>query len=98
MPQYNNQMTVKINKGYSWLDYEDVRTACQKLNGAALKLYIYFCSYEDGDEVFFSPQQVGREVGLGVSSVRNAFNELARENFIMLVSDHVYVFSGKQKM
>ena len=98
MAQFNNQMTIIINKDYSWVEYTDTMKACRALNGAAFKMYIYLSSYSCRDTVDFSPQSVGEELGIGVSTARNAFNELVRENFLIKKDTHTFIFSGKQKL
>lgn len=98
MAQFNNQSTVNINKTYAWLDFEDTLNACRTLNGAAFKVYVYFSSFVGGEVIDFSPQAVGEELGIGISTARNAFNELAREGYLEKIADKTYAFSGRQKL
>lgn len=98
MAQYNNQMSVKIEKEYYWLEYIDTMKACRALNGAAFKVYVYFASYSRGETIDFSPQDVGNELGIGVSTARNAFNELIREGYLVKIGDKLFKFTGGQKL
>ena len=98
MAQFHNQFTVRVKKEYAWLEYRDTMKACRALNGAAFKVYVYLSSFENGEEISFSPQAVGRELGIGLSTARNAFNELAREGYLRREDEQVYSFSGKQKL
>lgn len=96
MAQFNNQFTINIKKSYDWLEYEDTMKACRALNGAAFKVYVYLSSFCEGEEISFSPQAIGEELGIGTSTVRNAFNELVRENYILKVKDKIYNFTGRK--
>lgn len=98
MAQFNNQFTIHIDKTYPWLEYIDTMAACRALNGAAFKVYIYLSSYVGGEVIDFSPQAIGNELGVGVSTARNAFSELAREGYLQKIEDKIYSFSGKQKL
>ena len=80
MSQFNNQMTVKIRKDYSWVEYNDTMQACRNLNGAAFKIYIYFSSYCNGDTVDFSPRQVSNELGINTKKEKNILINDEEEN------------------
>lgn len=98
MSQFNNQMTVKIRKDYSWVEYNDTMQACRNLNGAAFKIYIYFSSYCNGDTVDFSPRQVSNELGININTARNAFNELITKKYLNEIMPEIYIFTGVQKI
>ena len=95
---YHNQFTIKIDKDYAWLEYDDTIEACQVLNGAALKLYIYFNSYAPQEFFDFSPKSFCEEMNLSPNSEKNAFQELIEHGFLKETSHNFFTFSPSQKM
>lgn len=88
----NNQFTIKINKEYKWLQYEDTVEACRILNGAALKLYIYLCSRANNEELLFSPKAFCKEMNLSPNSEKNAFAELLKNGYLINSDVDYYTF------
>ena len=92
-----NQFMIKIDKDYAWLEYNDTVEACRCLNGAALKLYIYFNSFSPHEYINFSPKDFCEEMQLSPNSEKNAFRELIKYDFLKEESKNFFIFSPFSK-
>lgn len=94
MARIHNQFIIKISNSTQWCDYQELIEACSSLNGAALKLYIYFCSFMAGEEINFFPKNFCELFNVSLTSEKNAFNELIRENYLKNLGKDLYEFSS----
>ena len=95
---YNNQFIIKIQKeNEEWLRYENL-LEIYKLNGSAFKLYIYFCTFANNEEILFSPAAIQEETGLAKNSIKNAFNELVLNDYLKKKDKDFFIFRPVQKM
>lgn len=89
---YNNQKFIVNNKDYSGIDYEKISFAMKELNGAALKLYIYFCGFGCYEKFPFSPQEIANECNISAMSARRGLEEMLEKKYVE-VEDDEYVFT-----
>ena len=91
---YNRTVTIiKQQNDGNWISYDDLIKACQLLNGAALKLFIYFTSYESGHVLKISPQYICPQIGISLNSERNAFVELQLKGYLTEEEKGYYIFN-----
>ena len=81
MSKYN-QFTIIIAPETKWCDYLELTKACSCLNGAALKLFIYFSGFAPYEEIDFSPKTFCEMYSVSISSEKNAFRELLENNYL----------------
>lgn len=96
-----NSFTIKFDKDdLPWLEYAYVTDAAKKLNGAAFKLYIYFCAEITSglEEITFSPSKYVQTCGGGITSARRAFQELIDAKYLTQIRDDCFIFSRETKM
>lgn len=89
-----NQLTIKISEDTTWGHYRELFEACRCLNGAALKLYIYFTSMPPGEEFYFFPKIFCELYNVSMSSEKNALQELIIEGYIKQKETDYLVFSS----
>lgn len=93
MSRYPNQYTVRINKDYDWIDYEDLMRACRDLNGAALKLFLYLVTCDPGEEIIISPIHIKEITGISLNSEKNAFKELQLKGYLKEKFSCFFIFN-----
>lgn len=98
MSQFKNQFSVQINKTYPIIDYQLITNACRTLNGNALKIYIYFCSYMSGEIINFSPREISNELNISLNGTRKGFFELINNHYLQSINNDLFLFSDVQKM
>lgn len=83
---YNNNRgnNIELNK-------EKLFAAMIKLNGAALKMYLYLASLPGGEHELF-PKILCETVGISRSSEKNAFAELIRLGYLKEEERGLYFF------
>lgn len=91
-----NQLTIKISEDTAWCYYPDLLEACQNLNGAALKLYIYFSSMAPGDELEFFPKIFCKLYNVSMSSEKNALQELIIQGYVKQKEVDYLIFSSRK--
>lgn len=106
MAYYANQKTVVIQreavdskggKQFLMVYSENLAEAARNLNGAALKLYLYFLSNTDGYHKDFSPQHFCNIYGCSRSSAARAFDELVEQNYIIQEGSKYYFYERPQE-
>lgn len=79
----------------TWLEYSTVAAAAKRLNGGALKLFLYLHYQERGSEVPFSPKLVVQDFGGGFTTISRAFEELEKNGYITLKEKDYYIFNDR---
>lgn len=95
MAKYCNQYTIIIANTCEWCDCEELFEACSELNGAALKLYLYFSAHGAGATIDFSPSNFCKMMNVSLGAEKNAFLELINKNFLKKTSEDTFLFSTK---
>lgn len=93
MLKYSGRCTIKIDKEYEWIQYEDLMRACRELNGAALKFFIYLTTCFQGEEIEVSPQHIMQETGISLNSEKNAFKELQLKKYLIEEKPGFFIFN-----
>lgn len=93
MKKFFNQRVLYNDKDYLNLDINDTLLACNKLNGAALKLFIYLCGKENYSEYPYSPAMFCEICNVSKNSEKNAFFELVDNGYIKKIDEEHYVFA-----
>lgn len=77
------------------LTLEDTRwlAASRNLNGVAFKLYIYLASQKDGTACVLLPEEIAKRLGVCLSSLENAINELVKARYLAQRGDREYTYS-----
>lgn len=98
-----NILTITIVKNESdWMDYTYMCDAAKLLNGAAFKLYIYFCYCTPDTTETYSHSHFANEFGGGLTSARRAFYELIEKGYLRQDDNedlnHYYFYRDTTKM
>lgn len=93
MKKFYNQRVLYNEKNYMNLDINDTLLACSKLNGSALKLFIYLCGKESYTEYPYSPASFCETCNVSKNGEKDAFFELVAEGYITKINDDHYVFA-----
>ena len=87
---YGNQRTIEINIRENQLKEDNVK-ARATLNGAAYKLYSFFCDI--GNTIIaFSPAYLQRTENMNRGTAHKAFAELQEKGYIVHAEDNHYIF------
>lgn len=93
----HNQFVIEISEQSQWADYVELVEACNNLNGAALKLYIYFSAHAPGDVFDFYPKIFCDSYGVSMSAEKKAFQELVENKYLIQNSPNFFIFSTHKK-
>lgn len=96
MAKIHNQLTIKIDKNTQWGSYQELVEACASLNGAALKLFIYFTSMEPGVEFNFFPKSFCDLFNVSLSSEKNALQELIIHGYLRRIESDYLIFCSNK--
>lgn len=96
MAKIHNQLTIKIKEDSHWGNYLEIVDACSVLNGAALKLYLYFTSMSPGEELDFFPKTFCDLFNVSPSSEKNALQELILNGYLHRVADDYLIFTSNK--
>lgn len=87
---YGNQRTIEINIREEHIKEDNIK-ARATLNGAAYKLYSFFCDIGN-TTIAFSPTYLQRTENMNRGTAHKAFAELQEKGYIAHVSDNHYIF------
>ena len=97
---YPNQKRILIKrnkidsrKTFLTIQGENLEAAMNKLNGTALKLYLYLAMNRDGYELAFSPQYFADKFNTSLNSARDAVQILIKEGFLIMRKGNSYDFN-----
>ena len=97
---YPNQKRILIKrnkidsrKTFLTIQGENLEAAMNKLNGTALKLYLYLAMNRDGYELAFSPQYFADKFNTSLNSARDAVQILIKEGFLIVRKGNSYDFN-----
>lgn len=96
MVKMHNQLTIKITEDTRWGSYQELVEACASLNGAALKLFIYFTSMEPGVEFNFFPKNFCELFNVSLSSEKNALRELIIQGYLKRIESDYLIFRSNK--
>lgn len=87
---YGNQRTIEINVREKHIKEDNIK-ARTILNGAAYKLYSFFCD-TGNTTIAFSPTYLKITENMNRGTAHKAFAELQEKGYIAHVSDNHYIF------
>ena len=87
---YGNQRTIEINVREKHIKEDNIK-ARTILNGAAYKLYSFFCD-TGNTTIAFSPTYLKITENMNRGTAHKAFAELQEKGYIVHVSDNHYIF------
>ena len=97
---YPNQKRILIKrnkidsrKTFLTIQGENLEAAMNRLNGTALKLYLYLAMNRDGYELAFSPQYFADKFNTSLNSARDAVQILIKEGFLTMRKGNSYDFN-----
>ena len=97
---YPNQKRILIKrnkidsrKTFLTIQGENLEAAMNRLNGTALKLYLYLAMNRDGYELAFSPQYFADKFNTSLNSARDAVQILIKEGFLIMRKGNSYDFN-----
>ena len=97
---YPNQKRILIKrnkidsrKTFLTIQGENLEAAMNRLNGTALKLYLYLAMNRDGYELAFSPQYFADKFNTSLNSARDAVQILIKEGFLIMRKSNSYDFN-----
>lgn len=80
----NNLKTIQIIKNNDeWLEWNNFTTACKLLKSSSLKIYIWLCSFQNWEEIIYSPKKIFEEINISISSAHRAFLDLEEKKFLI---------------
>ena len=87
---YGNQRTIEINVREKHIKEDNIK-ARTILNGAAYKLYSFFCD-TGNTTIAFSPTYLKITENMNRGTAHKAFAELQEKGYIAHISDNHYIF------
>ena len=87
---YGNQRTIEINVREKHIKEDNIK-ARTILNGAAYKLYSFFCD-TGNTTIAFSPTYLKITENMNRGTAHKAFAELQEKGYIVHASDNHYIF------
>ena len=78
---------------YLIISHNDLNEACRRLNGGALKVYLYLA--KNGIEWKYLPESIAYTTGISNETARTAFKELVEEGYLTSVGGDRYQFHKK---
>lgn len=88
----NNQYKIITYSSYENIPYPILEPAMAELNGNALKLFIYLCTLNVGEEIPFSPKYFCNLTHTSESGEKTAFYELVDKKYLQLRENNLYEF------
>ena len=95
---HNNQSFIVIKKDEENLFSYENMIKILKMKGSALKLYLYFCTYMNGQKIEFSPSLIQQEIEIAKNSARNALSELISLGYVKKINEDTYIFQSVQNL